>query len=249
MEQLIIGVDCATKPANVGLALACSKNNNWILSEAFACKGQNPATIVSNWVHDSSGLILLALDAPLGWPSSLGYHLQGHHAGALLPGEANMLFRRATERFVYEQLGQTALAVGADKIARTAHWALCFLDEVRSTSGLPIPLAWTTGWAHGTQAIEVYPAATLRAHGARSTSYKEPDQTQARQSIVAKLETHMEIGACADILENNHDALDAAVCVLAGIDFLSGAACEPTDLDVAKKEGWIWLRQPSLFPG
>ena len=248
MEQLIIGVDCATKPASVGLALACSENNTWILREAFTCRGLNPATIVSDWMHNSSGLILLALDAPLGWPASLGSHLQGHHAGALLPEEANMLFRRATDRFVYEQLGKTALDVGADKIARTAHWALCFLHEVRSNSGLPIPLAWATGGAHDTQAIEVYPAATLLAHGVLiSSGYKKPEQIQTRQSIVAKLEKNLEIGACADILENNHDALDAAVCVLAGIDFLSGAASEPTHLELAKREGWIWLRQPSSF--
>ena len=37
------------------------------------------------------------------------------------------------------------------------------------------------------------------------------------------------------------DALDAAVCVLAGRDFIRGHALSPPDLDEAKREGWIWV--------
>ena len=40
------------------------------------------------------------------------------------------------------------------------------------------------------------------------------------------------------------DALDAMLCVLAGADFLAGKAYSPTDLALAKKEGWIWIRKP-----
>jgi hypothetical protein len=37
-------------------------------------------------------------------------------------------------------------------------------------------------------------------------------------------------------------ALDAVLCVAAGIDFLAGAALGPDDPEVARREGWIWVR-------
>ena len=43
------------------------------------------------------------------------------------------------------------------------------------------------------------------------------------------------------LLTSNADALDAAVCVLAGRDFIRGHALSPPDLDEAKREGWIWV--------
>jgi len=46
------------------------------------------------------------------------------------------------------------------------------------------------------------------------------------------------------MLEKNDDALDAAICVLAGADFLRGEAAEPPDIETARKEGWIWFRKP-----
>ena len=49
------------------------------------------------------------------------------------------------------------------------------------------------------------------------------------------------------ILEHNADVLDAVVCVLAGVDFVTGQATGPGPdiLEMAKKEGWIWVRRPS----
>ena len=40
------------------------------------------------------------------------------------------------------------------------------------------------------------------------------------------------------------DALDAALCCTAAADFLRGNAFEPQDIDLARKEGWIWVRKP-----
>jgi hypothetical protein len=52
------------------------------------------------------------------------------------------------------------------------------------------------------------------------------------------------------MLESNADTLDAAVCVLAAKDFLEGRACQPVDLDLAVREGWIWAPpwQPGVKP-
>ena len=38
----------------------------------------------------------------------------------------------------------------------------------------------------------------------------------------------------------------AVVCELAGADFLRSEVLEPTDMEIAKKEGWIWVQKPRL---
>jgi hypothetical protein len=45
------------------------------------------------------------------------------------------------------------------------------------------------------------------------------------------------------LILDNDNALDAVVCILAGIDFLSRETMEPKEsqIEIAKKEGWIWL--------
>jgi hypothetical protein len=40
------------------------------------------------------------------------------------------------------------------------------------------------------------------------------------------------------------DVRDAVVCTLAGADFLAGRVMAPDDLALARREGWIWVRQP-----
>jgi len=44
------------------------------------------------------------------------------------------------------------------------------------------------------------------------------------------------------MVESDH-ALDAALCVCAGLDFLAGDVVRPKDLSSAKREGWIWVRE------
>jgi hypothetical protein len=68
-------------------------------------------------------------------------------------------------------------------------------------------------------------------HRIRSTGYKKRDQTEERRQIVATLRTGLATSA---------DLVDAAVCVLAGADFVSGCAMGPEDRTLAEREGWIW---------
>jgi len=39
------------------------------------------------------------------------------------------------------------------------------------------------------------------------------------------------------------DVLDAAICVLSGFYFLSNQCLAPPNLELAKKEGWIWVKK------
>jgi hypothetical protein len=42
-------------------------------------------------------------------------------------------------------------------------------------------------------------------------------------------------------MEENDDALDSAICVLAGADFLKGEVMGPTGMEIPRKEGGILL--------
>ncbi len=69
----IIGVDCATKDINTGLALAASDNDGLRLLEARIgnFEGGSARSILEEWLADSEDAALIAIDAPLGWPRSL----------------------------------------------------------------------------------------------------------------------------------------------------------------------------------
>lgn len=154
------------------------------------------------------------------------------------------MFRRETDRFIKQRLGQQSLDVGADRIARTAHAALALLEEVRNLTGEAIPLAWGPSFVERVAAIEVYPAATLRAHRIRFSKYKKPAQLRERREIMAALSPLLTISQ-TDLAFEQADVLDAIVCVLAGADFQSGKCMSPVDSPSAIREGWIWASPPS----
>ena len=245
MDQLIIGIDCATDDAKIGLALADRRGGRTTIRQATICARESSAgATAAGWIGESSAPVLLAIDAPLGWPIEMGRQLVSHRAGQAIATEPNQLFRRATDRFIKTTFRKTPLDVGADRIARTAHAAVRLLGELRKASGQPIPLAWTTDLSQ-MSAIEVYPAATLMVHGVRSSGYKKPSQRQERLEIIRSLSRWVDCGACLSALEGNADVLDSAVCVLAAVDFLEGHAIGPTDAVLAEHEGWIWARRPT----
>jgi predicted RNase H-like nuclease len=239
--MIVIGIDCATDPKKVGIALAdCDEGRCALVAVELGESQELLARKIASWLPPS-GPALLALDAPLGWPASLGPALVQHVAGEPLGQNPNLLFRRGTDRFVKEEIGKQSLDVGADRIARTAVAALRLVADVRKLTGHPIPLAWSRE-IPGPAAIEVYPAATLTAHGLRASGYKKPRDEKQRAEILQGLGERLEIPPeLRDLPRSNADALDAAVCVLAGCDFIRGRALPPPDLDEAKREGWIWV--------
>lgn len=93
--------------------------------------------------------------------------------------------------------------------------------------------------------IEVYPAATLLAHGIAPPPYKDRAAFDNRRYLVSQLEGLLRLPEW-DLAIDNPDVLDALMCVIAGADFLAGGALEPPDPKTAMKEGWIWFRDPDL---
>ncbi len=237
----ILGVDCATLATKTGLARAVLEDGRWIVRDArVGTKDDPPAAVLAAWLAEDPGA-LLALDAPLGWPADLGEALVGHRAGDAIDAPSERLFARATDHAVQARQGRMPLEVGAGWIARTARATLGLLVEVRSATWQPIPLAWSPDRLDAAAAIEVYPAATLIAHGHALAGYKVPG-SPARAAVVQAWPDAVVVPPSLDLIEVNSDVFDALVCVLAGADFLAGEARGPEDLELARREGWIWVR-------
>ncbi len=238
----IVGVDFATEDAKKGLVLATRKRGRLRLDRTW--NRRRPfLDVLTKWVAEAREATLIAVDAPLGWPAPLGKALKSHEAGKAIETPADCMFRRRTDAFVQHAIGKKPLEVGADRIARTAHAALAFLSKLRETLGTSVPLAWTPTGVEGPAAIEVYPAATLKAYRIRHAGYKKVDQRNERREIVEGLKRQwMTIPDClASELHRSADTLDATVCVLAAEDFIAGRAAGPEDQDLARREGWIWV--------
>lgn len=245
MNLTIIGIDCATDPKKTGLALSSVQGNRTTLREVTTGRKNSPATIIHDWIQKSRQ-VLMALDAPLGWPADLSRTLAAHIAGERIEVDPNDLFRRETDRLVARTIGKQPLDVGADRIARTAHSALRLLSELRELTGAEIPLAWSPKLSEKIEAIEVYPAAKLSALELPSSGYKTPGDKKVRKKILDGISEHLDLSQVSEgSLVGNADLLDAAVCVLAAKDFLDWKVLPPVDSDLARQEGWIWVRPPS----
>ena len=236
----VIGLDCATDDSKIGVALGEYEAGHIRVLHIELCSRARPAvSVISEWL-DETQAALLAIDAPLGWPAPLARALRRHSAGDALAVAPNDMFRRETDRFIQRQIRKTPLDVGADRIARTAHAALRILGDLRKKTGAAVPLIWNPDPPTGFTAIEVYPAATLVAHGFRSSGYKKPKQVNKREEITSRLAGVLTLPADTSQMTRNADVLDAVVCLLAAKDFLDGRAMEPVDASLALQEGWIW---------
>lgn len=244
--MLLIGIDCAADPRNVGVSIGTLVDNVVLVEGVFS--GQNRETIIDrigSAIRAQAGPALLCLDAPLGWPWAMGDELATHTAGAPLESSADQLFSRETDRFVRHVLGKRPLEVGANFIARTARAALGLLESLREVTGQPIPLGWEPLRENdGCAALETYPAAVLACRGLALPGYKK-DRAK-REQVLAGLaaELHLSDDLRAAALSTEH-ALDAVLCLIAGMDFQRGLTLAPPEelKEAATKEGWIWVSE------
>jgi predicted RNase H-like nuclease len=213
-----------------------------MLHQVKTASNESPASIIQGWIRNSQQ-VLLALDAPLGWPETLSKALSMHKAGQEIKADPNSLFRRETDRFLAEAIGKQPLDVGADRIARTAHSALKLLHELRNLTGCKIPLAWSPKLGERIESIEVYPAGTLTALELPNKGYKKATDEIVRSEIIHGLRDRIEISPNqGEALKKNADLLDAVICIQAALDFLNWRILPPRDLELSQKEGWIWVR-------
>lgn len=247
----VIGVDAATQDSKIGLARGVWDRKCTQLEDVVLWSRQNRAAdVIAGWLASATRPVLLSVDAPLGWPIALSRALKDHRAGDDVGAAPHEMFRRATDHFIKKTFRKTPLDVGADRIARTAHAALRLLGDLRRRTGAQIPLAWSPTALSDISVIEVYPAATLLSHGYASDGYKKPKDTSERSEIIQNLRSVVGLVKDVSRMETNADALDAAVCMLAGKDFLDGTAVPPPPHDEvrAQREGWIWVKRPPDKP-
>lgn len=244
MQTTIIGIDCAAQPNKVGLALGISSPEG-VKVQCARVGGRKPADhplkIATDWATETKGRLLFALDAPLGWPAPLAEELPRHRAGEEIKRDANQLFQRVTDQYIRARLRQRPLDVGADRIARTAMAALRLLGGLRESLGTELPMVWDPQF-EGRGVIEVYPAATLVAHGIVPKAAAPPEVIA---ELLSNLRRRMEVPVALTGQVVKRDAVDAMTCVLAAHDFLRGQAMPPeTPLhrERARTEGWIWAR-------
>lgn len=241
--MLIIGIDCATDFRNVGMATGLVEGSDITVECVDDVSASGLAELLRRSFFEGRR-VLLAFDAPLGWPAPLARSLVSHQAGDLLTGEAHSLFRRTTDLHVQALTGRPPLDVGADRIARTAHATLGLVAMLRQSANDPLPLVWQPDFDQRAGCIEVYPAATLWAHELPSRGYKGSESRHAQQriDIVRGLAAVLDVPAeTRAAMEENDHLIDAAVCVQAATDFLRGRCQPPPDLKLARKEGWIWV--------
>ena len=243
--MLLIGLDAASDFAKFGYAIGHYEHGRVRIKQAGLVDTPGDRNALVSVVAPelrAASKALIAIDAPLGWPNSLSAELSNHQAGEAFASDKNSMFRRATDRYVKVLTKKNPLEVGADKIARAAHSALAALKCLRDESGMAIPLAWVKHFA-GMAAIEVYPAGTLKARGLPDSSYKKPEQLVVRLDIANRLVN--DIDGLSTYVNGSADVFDACLCLVAAKDFLDGLAEPPFDLQLAKREGWIWIRNPS----
>lgn len=249
----IFGIDCATDPRRIGLASAWWDGDRACVTEMTAAGGDVlPDIWLAERIHSlrnqdyaAGGCsVLLALDAPLGWPQAFGAELAGHNAGAPINTQPVNFFRRETDRYIARTVGRRPLDVGAERIARTALSALQLLSRLSHRLGEPVPVVWQPHFPTGLGALEVYPAGVLQVLGLPASGYKAREDAAVRERILYGLLEHMILPQDVTPAKKDADVLDALVCVLAGADFLAGRAMPPEDEQLAQKEGWIWVRRP-----
>lgn len=241
----LVGIASARQEARLGLARGGLDESGSLRIErvTLGSAGESAAATVAGWLRDSTRYIV-ALDAPLGWPASMGHVLSEHQAGCVANAGEGIRFHRDTDRFVAQHVGRTPPEVGAHAAAHSAVAALALLGQIRQSSGLELRLAWDPHVDSG--AIETFPVATLRGHGFSKASYRGKSLAGrgVRERIVDLLETRCELWVPRAVLVDDVTLLDAALGVMAAADFVR-AQCEgPPDIDAGRKEGWIWFKAP-----
>lgn len=245
MPRWIVGLDAASDRRRFGWAVAerDGRGARLVGQGLLGKPGARWPAALHEAVLDPAG-VLLAIDAPLGWPRRMGATIAAHRAGAPIAVAKNDLFRRVTDDVVRTILRKQPLEVGADLIARAAMEALAVLDELRALSAKPLPLAWSPAAARDA-VIEVYPGATLAAHGVARSKYKDPTAPGARGPMMEAFAPRL-AGLKARIGEPS-DIFDACLCIVCALDFLEGRCIAPDagQREAGETEGWIWFSRPT----
>jgi predicted nuclease with RNAse H fold len=235
-DVITVGVDLATQPAKTGLAVIEWQRGGAVLASLRT--GVTDDDIVAA----VRGVDKLGIDCPLGWPDDFIAFITAHAAGRSPEApdrgddQRRRLAFRQTDRHV-KAAGHTPLSVAADRIGLTAMRAAVILDRLAAV-GVPVDRSGAGVVA------EVYPAASLQQWGLPHRQYKRDGNRDSRGRLVEELRERapwLDLGGYVPLCVESDDALDAVVAALTARAAALGrcAGPPPSDLDRARREGWI----------
>lgn len=239
--MITAGVDLATEPAKTATATITWTAGRAVVSSLLL--GADDDDILNS----ISGVDVLGIDCPLGWPDDFVAFLQAHHSGHVVaPADVagrdwrQRLANRATDRQVRAACGLKPLSVAADRIALTAMRAAGILARLND-EGRPVDRSG------GGVVVEVYPAASLKIWQLPHQGYKRAENERVREHLIGSLLTAapwLDLGSHTDLCVQSDDAFDAVIAALTARAHALKQTTTPAaglQHEQAKREGWIVL--------
>ena len=251
-----VGIDLAAQPANTGWCVVDWDEGR--VTDVATNRGGDDELVALACGEDVG---LVGIDTPLGWPDAFVDAVAAHHDGRRWPDDAGdpdahrrRLRLRRTDEIVGATTGRHPMSVSADRIAvaamRGARLQQCLVDALGADA---VDRSGCSG-----RVAESYPAAALAVWGLPASGYKGAGGTEARlglvEALVARSGLDLDEAQRAAMVGSDH-LLDAWLCALVARAVLDGATERPgaSDLDVARREGWIHVPDadwpPAARPG
>lgn len=252
------GIDLASQPSRTGVC--------WITwhpdGSAWAdcpCVGGEDGDLLHQMLRDD--VVRVGIDAPFGWPNEFVDSLDQYRQTGTWDGRPlgdysfdDRLRWRKTDRVIHELTGLSPLSVSTDKIGAVAMRCARLLDAYWQRQAAP-PDRSGVG-----KAVEVYPAAALRAWGISPLDHSEdpgaykgkhPVARSRREKLVADVVERT--SGWLDLSEKarhecqkHDDCVDALLCALIARAAHVGHVREIDDPTIATTEGWIALPNRDL---
>jgi predicted nuclease with RNAse H fold len=233
--DLTLGIDLSSQSDHTGAcALSWSPQGAHIVTLEL---GLNDAELIEL----AGPANKVGIDVPLGWPIRFAEAVWSHSQELGWPTDYEhavhrdeMRFR-ATDRWIAEHHGHSALSVAADRLALPAMRAAWLLPRLQVS---PVDLSGAG------KVVEVYPALALRRWRLPYREYKRAKGSSARTTLVTALLDRapwLTMDDCRRDLEGSDDLVDSLVAALVARAHQSGNCEEIPEehLDDARREGWI----------
>lgn len=231
------GIDLAAEAARTAVATVAWDAGAAVV-EGLALGADDDVVITAVTSAAAAGI-----DCPLGWPDSFVDLVVAHRDGTFeAPSSSGRDWRRsltlrATDLQVHSRTGLTPLSVSADRIG---HAALRLAAILAALQGRGVRCERDGSG----RVVEAYPAAALKLWGLPHRGYKRRVGIEALDRLVTALLASapwLDLGRFEQLCRTSDDALDAVLCALVARAAAQGATQSPSDVALARREGWIHL--------
>jgi predicted nuclease with RNAse H fold len=232
------GIDLAAEPKGTALALIDWSDRSGKLVDLKV--GVADSVIV----EDVSNAGKIGIDCALGWPMEFVDFVSNHNDPNAKSHqvEGGMDWRRRlsyreTDRAVRARTGRWPLSVSTDRLGLTAMRCAGLLGRLEKT-GIQIDRSGAGVVA------EVYPGATIRVWGFKTTGYRKSiDERKRLLGQILEQANWLDTSSFESLMLESCDAFDAVIAALASRAAFLGLSEPPTQSQMpqARIEGWIAL--------